>query len=76
MTKNFTNTIFGLLGWTMTNAPTMQVFESLNGVILVTSSSLGIVMLFISIRTGIVNYRIRELELKEKKKALEKEKNK
>lgn len=66
MTKNIEITIVGAVGWFLSNAPGW--FENITGMIAVTSSAMGLMMLFISIRMGIVNYRMRKFEYEKKKK--------
>lgn len=66
MTKNIEITILGVAGWFLSNIPTW--FENITGLIAVCSSLLGLAMLFISIRTGIVNYRLKKIEYEQKKK--------
>lgn len=66
MTRNVEITIVGAVGWFLSNAPGW--FENITGMIAVTSSAMGIMMLFISIRTGIVNYRLKRFEYEKKKK--------
>ena len=65
MTRNIEITILGIAGWFLSNVPNW--FEGITGIIAVCSSGLGLIMLFISIRTGIVNYRLKKIEYTEKK---------
>ena len=67
--KTIGNTTLGAAGWALANAPTM--FEHIQGGIAVISSLMGLAMLVISIRTGIVNYRMKKMDLEERKKKAE-----
>lgn len=63
---NITNTIVGVSGWLLSNIPNM--IESISGIITVVTSIMGVVMLTISIRTGIVNYRMKKIEYRKAKR--------
>lgn len=64
--SNIGNAIIGLAGWSLANIPHM--IESISGIITVVTSIMGVVMLTISIRTGIVNYRMKKIEYRKAKR--------
>lgn len=68
---NVSNAIVGITGWTLANVPHM--IESISGIITVITSIMGVVMLAVSIRTGILNYRMKKMDLEERRRKSEKE---
>lgn len=67
MTKeNIINTGLGVMGWTLANVPAW--IGSISELITIISSVMGIAMLAVSIWTGVVNYRIKKIELEERRR--------
>lgn len=56
----------GLAGWSLANIP--HVIESISGMITVITSVMGVIMLSVSIRTGIINYRMKKIEYRKAKR--------
>lgn len=63
------NVAIGMIGWLL--AMSKIYLSNINDVIILVSSVLGIIMLAISIRTAVVKYQIKKVELKKLKKELD-----
>ncbi len=78
MRKSFEMVLIGGLGWILTNVSFVfdlpfwimlpEWFESLGGVIVISSSAMGGIMLFISIRIGVIDYRLKKISYERRKK--------
>ncbi len=69
--SNIGNAIIGLAGWSLANIP--HVIESISGMITVITSVMGVIMLSVSIRTGIINYRMKKIEYRKAKQEADRE---
>lgn len=58
----------GFTGWML--AISKVFLKDINEVIILSSSLLGVIMLIISIRTAVIKYRIKKVELKKLEKEL------